>query len=112
MTYIKDLFINKTISESSKQLYMNNLNKLNLNKPIEDLDFLKNVEEIKTIISKYKSTTKRSFIIAVISVIKDNPELYKNYFELLTKMNREVKIDNFKQIYNIDNLERGVEITT
>ena len=41
MSYIKDLFINKTISESSKQLYMNNLNKLNLNKPIEDLDFLK-----------------------------------------------------------------------
>ena len=112
MTYIKDLFINKTISESSKQLYMNNLNKLNLNKPIEDLDFLKNVEEIKTIISKYKPTTKRSFIIAVISVIKDNLELYKKYFELLTKMNRAVKIDNFKQIYNIDNLESGVEITT
>ena len=39
LSYIKDLFINKTISESSKQLYMNNLNKLNLNKPIEDLDF-------------------------------------------------------------------------
>ena len=112
MTYIKDLFINKSISESSKHLYMNNLNKLNLNKPIEDLDFLKNVEEIKTIISKYKPTTKRSFIISIISVIKDNPELYKNYFELLTKMNREVKIDNFKQIYNIDNLESGVEITT
>ena len=91
---------------------MNNLNKLNLNKPIEDLDFLKNVEEIKTIISKYKPTTKRSFIISIISVIKDNAELYKIYFELLTKMNRAVKIDNFKQIYNIDNLESGVEITT
>ncbi len=57
MTFIEELFINKKISDSSKKLYMHNLKKLNLNKPIEDLDFLKNIDEIEAIMSKYKPTT-------------------------------------------------------
>ena len=107
MTFIEELFINKKISDSSKKLYMHNLKKLNLNKPIEDLDFLKNIDEIEAIMSKYKPTTKRSFIIAAISVIKDIPDLYKQYFDLLTKTNKEVKTNNFKGMYDIEKLISG-----
>ena len=80
---------------------MRNLKQLNQNQPITDFDFLKNIDEIKSIISKYKPTTRRSFIIAVISVVKDDPEIYKTYFDLLTQTNQEVKIGEFKKIWTI-----------
>jgi hypothetical protein len=101
MSYLLDLFTTKTISESSKQLYMRNLKQLNQNQPITDFDFLKNIDEIKSIISKYKPTTRRSFIIAVISVVKDDPEIYKTYFDLLTQTNQEVKISEFKKLWTL-----------
>ena len=41
MTFLEQLFSTKTMQESSKKLYMNNLNKLNHNIEIVDLDFLK-----------------------------------------------------------------------
>ena len=59
MTFLEQLFSTKTMQESSKKIYMNNLNKLNHNIEIVDLYFLKNTEAIKEIISKYKPMTKR-----------------------------------------------------
>ena len=53
MTFLEQLFSTKTMQESSKKIYMNNLNKLNHNIEIVDLDFLKNTEAIEEIISKY-----------------------------------------------------------
>jgi len=105
MTFLEQLFSTKTMQESSKKLYMNNLNKLNHNIEIVDLDFLKNTEAIEEIISKYKPTTKRSFIIAIISVVKSNPDLYKKYFDLLTQMNGKLKIKSFEDIYDIHLLD-------
>ena len=101
MTFLEDLFENKTISDSSKNLYMSNLKRLNLNQPIVDLEFLKNSDDIVSLVSKYKPSTKRSFIISVISVIKDDVEMYKTYFNLLVKINQEVKIGELKKIWTI-----------
>ena len=101
MTFLTDLLKDKPISELSKRLYIRNLHKLNQNQPVVNLDFLKNTDEILNIISKYKPTTKRSFIIAIISVVKNDPELYKTYFDLLTQMNGQLKLKTFEQIYDI-----------
>ena len=101
MTFLTDLLKDKPISELSKRLYIRNLHKLNQNQPVVNLDFLKNTDEILNIISKYKPTTKRSFIIAIISVVKNDPELYKKYFDLLTQMNGQLKLKTFEQIYDI-----------
>ena len=102
MTFIEEIFNNKQLSESSKKLYTNNLRKLNNGNQIENIDFLKDIEKINEIISKYKPATQRSFIISIISVVKSEPELYKKYFDLLTKLNSGVKVDNFKNIYDIN----------
>ena len=102
MTFIEEIFNNKQLSESSKKLYTNNLRKLNNGNQIENIDFLKDIEKINEIISKYKPSTQRSFIISIISVVKSEPELYKKYFDLLTKQNSGVKVDNFKNIYDIN----------
>ena len=102
MTFIEEILNNKQLSESSKKLYTNNLRKLNNGNQIENIDFLKDIEKINEIISKYKPATQRSFIISIISVVKSEPELYKKYFDLLTKLNSGVKVDNFKNIYDIN----------
>jgi hypothetical protein len=101
MTFLEDLFSNKTISESSKNLYMSNLKRLNLNQPIVNLEFLKNSDNIVSLVSKYKPATKRSFVISVISVVKSDSDLYKTYFDLLLKINQEIKIGEFKKIWLI-----------
>jgi hypothetical protein len=101
MPYIDDIFSTKDISESSKKLYMRNISKLNNNEPINDLIFLGDLEAIQSRINRYKPTTKRSFIIAIICLIKEDKDLYKKYYDILTSLNHAVKIDTFKGIYTI-----------
>lgn len=100
--FIDEIFSDKNLSEASKKLYKNNLMKLNDNQPIEDFNFLKDTTKIQEKISKYGLTTQRSFIIAVICVIKTEPELYKVYFDLLTQMNGKLKQQKFKDNFIIN----------
>ena len=84
----------KPISESSRKLYIRNLEKMNDNKEVTNVKFLQDTSRIISGISKYKPTTQRSFIISICTVLKNNDDkLYQFYFELLSKMNNDLKVN-------------------
>jgi integrase len=102
----------KPISESSRKLYQRNLEKLNDEKPVTSLGFLTDVSKIMQTISKYKPTTQRSFIISICTVLKNNNEkLYQTYFEILSKMNSDLKVHVEKTEKQKDNWMGEDEIT-
>ena len=85
----------KPIGESSRKLYSRNLIKLNNEQEITNFKFLNNPKDILNQIKEYKPTTQRSYIIAVCTVLKNEPKmesLYNQYYELLTKMNGDLKV--------------------
>jgi len=95
-TFLNNIFNkrDKPISENSEKLYTRNLEKLNENKPVTELKFLKNIKETLSKIQKYKPTTQRSFIIAICTVLKNNDDnLYNQYYEILSKMNNDLKVN-------------------
>ena len=95
-TFLNNIFNkrDKPISENSEKLYTRNLEKLNDNKPVTELKYLKNIKEVLSKIQKYKPTTQRSFIIAICTVLKNNDDkLYNQYYEILSKMNNDLKVN-------------------
>ena len=70
------------------------LEKINDNKPVTELKFLTNIKQVLSKIQKYKPTTQRSFIIAICTVLKNNDDkLYNQYYEILSKMNNDLKVN-------------------
>jgi hypothetical protein len=70
----------KPLSEGSIKTYTSKLKKLNDDKTITDLKFLKDTEAILAKINKVENpNTRRSFFIAVVSVLKDNKKYAKEY---------------------------------
>lgn len=95
--FLNDIFDNrdKPIGESSRKLYTRNLSKLNNDQEIINLNFLNSPKDILNKIKDYKPTTQRSYIIAVCTVLKNDPKLeplYNQYYEILTKMNGDLKV--------------------
>ncbi len=89
-------FEEKGIAPSSVKLYINNLKKLNDGEPITSFKFLEKPEKIVEKLSKYKPTTKRNFLISIVSALNtDNnskiKKLYGKYYDLMLNMNEEVK---------------------
>lgn len=89
-------FQEKNISGSSIKLYMNNLRKLNDGQEITSFKFLEKPEKIVEKLVKYKPTTKRNFLISIVSALNtDNnskiKKLYGKYYDLMLNMNDEVK---------------------
>lgn len=89
-------FQEKNISGSSIKLYMNNLRKLNDGQEITSFKFLEKPEKIVEKLVKYKPTTKRNFLISIVSALNtDNnskiKKLYGKYYDLMLNMNEEVK---------------------
>lgn len=104
---LEEIFKSKNISNSSINLYSRNLLKLNDNKKIENLNFLNNITKILTKINKItdKLTTKRNYIISIVSllsILKNNnrkiTNLYNKYFEVLNELNNSLKNTNEKSI--------------
>lgn len=96
-TQIKDKLKDNNLSESSINLYIRNLRKLNDNNDIRSLKFLEDIESIKNKINKYKDNTQRSFLIAIVAVlncyktIKKYESLYKKYYTLMREKADEIK---------------------
>ena len=85
----------KPIGLSSRKLYSRNLSKLNNDQEINNLNFLNSPTDILNKIKDYKPTTQRSYIIAICTVLKNDPKLeplYNQYYEILTKMNGDLKV--------------------
>lgn len=94
---IEKIFKDKNISDSSTNLYLKNLIRLNDNKPIKNLNFLKDSKKIMSKIEDKAPTTQRSYIISIVSLLKQlNSEtkykmLYNDYFDILEVMNTNLK---------------------
>tara|TARA_Y100000114_G_scaffold76433_1_gene70059 strand:+ start:853 stop:1785 length:933 start_codon:yes stop_codon:yes gene_type:complete len=85
----------KNIKQNSIKNYSKNIFILNGKKEFENLDFLKDVEEIKNRISEYKDTTKRNYLTSIVVSLKAVDEnKYKSeieqYVNMLRKMNEEI----------------------
>jgi sugar-specific transcriptional regulator TrmB len=78
ITSIKTLIKEKKkLSDTSIEVYLRNLKKLNDNKEMSDPTF-KFLEDSKSIVSKlesFKETTKRNYLISIVSILSLYPEL-------------------------------------
>jgi len=89
-------FQEKGISASSIKLYLNNLRKLNDGVELTGFKFLEKPDKIMEKLTKYKPTTKRNFLISIVSALNtdNNPKikkLYGKYYDLMLNINEEVK---------------------
>jgi hypothetical protein len=88
---------NKSLSDSSINLYIRNLEKLNNDNPLKNFNFLKDTETIIKQLSEYKENTKRGYLISICSCLstdKDNKQkekLYSEYYKLLNEKNNTLK---------------------
>jgi hypothetical protein len=112
-SFLKSIFEqrDKPISESSQKLYARNLTKMNDGEEVTHLNFLKNMKHVLSIIDDYKPTTQRSFIISACVVLKNtNEPLYQQYYELLSKMNNDLKVRTEKTETQKENWMSQTEI--
>jgi integrase len=97
---------NKNISDSSLKLYLNNLKRLNDNQEIKNFKFLSDEKKILEKIKNYKPNTQRSYIISIVSLLKEEPKynkLYDTYYNLLMDYNKNLKTQNTKSEKQTEN---------
>jgi hypothetical protein len=87
----------KKLSDSSINVYIGNLKKLNGNKPFGDFTFLENVDSIVEKLSKYKETTKKNYLVSIVSVLSLFPDtaslkdLHDKYYALMLNKKEELE---------------------
>jgi hypothetical protein len=99
MTDIFEKLKSKGITDSSLKLYTNNLRRLNDGNEVTNLTFLKDFDTIVGKLDHYKPNTRRSYLISVVSFLKEEPKLkklYDKYYELMMKYNKELAVNNDK----------------
>jgi len=90
-------FHEKGLSDTSVMLYMKNLRRLNAGQPLSDFKFLERPQVIETFLNQYAETTKRNFIIAIVSALNlagtsaKHKKLYGDYYKLMMDKNKEIK---------------------
>jgi len=96
----------KNISPSSLNLYTKNLIRLNDGKEIKNLKFLKDIPAIIDKIKDYKPNTRRTYIISIVSLLKQEPKLkklYDQYYALLLEYNTSLKNNTEKSESQTEN---------
>lgn len=99
---IDEIFSCKEITQSSLNLYKTKLRILNDNKSIKNINYLYDIEKIKNKIKDYKETTRRSYLISIVSILscltKDDKKpskklkkLYQDYSKILDEYNVSLK---------------------
>jgi hypothetical protein len=86
---------NKKLSSNSITLYLKLLKNINGGNEIKNLKFLNKSEKILEKIAKYKPTTQRNNIIAIVSILKalENP-LYDKYYNIMINMTKNINENN------------------
>lgn len=85
---------NKPIGDNSIKLYIRNLEKLNGNKPLKSLVFLKNIDGVNKQLEAYKPNTQRSYLISIVSSLATEPKLkklYDTYFKMMIDLAGEIR---------------------
>jgi len=99
-------FDSKDISSSSKNLYLKNLVRLNDNQEIKNLKFLNKPDVILSKLEKYKPNTQRTYLISIVSFLKEDPKnkkLYDRYYKILMDHSKNIKTNNTKSESQKDN---------
>lgn len=94
MDFLTEAFSSKGITPSTLKLYKANLQRLNNNTIPTSIKFLKSPEKILNQIKTKKPNTQRSYIISIVSLLSTQPKakkLYDIYFDILTKLNADLK---------------------
>jgi integrase len=101
-TDIINKLTNKKLSSNSITLYLKLLKNINEGNEIKNLKFLNNHEKILEKLAKYKPTTQRNNIIAIVSILKalENP-LYNTYYNIMINMTKNIN-ENNKKIETIE----------
>jgi len=95
--HLENAFEKKGLAPKSVNLYMKNLAKLNGGKPMTDFRFLEKPDAVYAKIAHYADTTKRSFIIAIVSALNlggtttKHKKLYNTYYGDMMSMNKNIK---------------------
>jgi hypothetical protein len=98
---ITKLFECKELSSSSIETYKTKLRKLNDNKPIKNINFLLDFDNVKDKIKDFKPNTQRTYYIAICSILKciihnkqANKKIikaYEDYSKILDDYNMKLK---------------------
>lgn len=93
---LRELLKTKNLSETSIEFYLKNLERLNNNQPLKNLKFLENIDNIINKLIDKKDTTKRSYLISIVSVlnVSKKPVLLKKYQEKMYEQHNIVKKNN------------------
>lgn len=109
---LTDKFVKKGLSETTIKSYIGNLKRLNKDKPVKSLAFLKNKDEIMDLLHKYKDNTKRNFLITICAVL-NGEKLYKKsydgYYDMLMDKNKTLKSEEAKNEKNDKQKENWIE---
>lgn len=99
MTDIFEKLKNKGITESSLKLYSSNIKRLNDGEIPKNLNFLKEFETVIKKLEKYKPNTQRSYLISIVSLLKEEPKMkkhYDKYYQLMMQYNKDLQTNNEK----------------
>lgn len=84
----------KGLNDSSIMLYVKNLQRLNNEKPLANFNFLKEPSKILDMLKDYKETTKRAYLISIVSALRSDEKylkLYKVYRDMMENKNKELR---------------------
>jgi len=86
---------NKNLSQSSIQLYLRNLKKLNNNEELTNFKFLNKPLEIIEKIKDLKDNTKRQYLISIVSSLNSFGDKYKKltskYYKYMLDIDKKIK---------------------
>jgi len=89
----------KEVKQSSKDIYNKNIIRLNDGEPIKNYNFLKKIDVVLSKISHLKPNSQRTYIISIVSTLKNMKGFekeFKIYFDMMMKMNQDLKTTNIK----------------
>jgi len=89
----------KEVKESSINLYMNNLKRLNDGEEVKNFNFLKDPDVILKKLEHYKPNTRRSYLISIVSMLKNQEKMkkpFKIYYDLMMQMNKDLQTNTDK----------------
>jgi hypothetical protein len=92
---------NRITTQSTKDVYLNNLQRLNSKQPIKykkngepDYNFLKNTEKILERIEKLKPNSQRTYLISIVTSLKGlkpYEQIYEFYYDKMMTLAEELK---------------------
>ena len=91
---LKDKLKERGLADSSVALYIRNLEKLNGNKVLNNLNFLKKYPDIMEKLKDYKGNTQRGFLISIVSSLtcfkgeRGIDTLLKRYYKTMIDLNK------------------------